>query len=75
MTKEEIGTLLERVRTWPLERQEDAAKLLLEIERQDKSIYCLSDEERQAIEKSRAQARRGQFAADEEMAALFALYR
>jgi len=36
---------LERVRTWPAARQEDAARLLLEMEAQDASPYRLTDEQ------------------------------
>jgi predicted transcriptional regulator len=38
-------------------------------------VYKFSDEERAAIDKSVEQARRGEFAADEEVAALFDRYR
>ena len=75
MTKAEIEAVLERVRTWPAERQEDAVHVLLEMEAEGTEVYRLSDEERAAIEESMEQARRGEFASDEEVAALFARYR
>jgi predicted transcriptional regulator len=75
MTKTEIDAVLERVRTWPPERQEDAVRVLLEMEAQGTEVYKLSDDERAAIEEGMAQARRGEFATDEEVAALFARYR
>jgi hypothetical protein len=75
MTKDEIAAVLERVRTWPAERQEDAVQMLLEMERQDQSIYVLTEEDRRAIAESRDQARRGEFASEEEIAALFARFR
>jgi hypothetical protein len=75
MTKDEIAAVLDRVRTWPADRQEDAAQMLLEMERQDQSIYVLTDEDRRVIAESREQARRGEFASEEEIAALFARFR
>lgn len=75
MTKEQIEAILERVRAWPPERQEDAAHILLQMEEQDQSVYRLSEEDIKAVEESRAQMRRGEYATDEEVAALFARYR
>lgn len=75
MTKKEIEAVLDRVRTWPLERQEDAARTLIRMEADSAGIYRLSDEERVAVEKSRESARRGEFASDEEVTALFDRYR
>jgi len=75
MTKEQIEQILERVRTWPAERQEDAAAILLEMEQQDSSLYELSEEELAEIEVALEEADRGEFATDEEMKALFDRYR
>jgi predicted transcriptional regulator len=75
MTKEQIEQILERVRTWPAERQEDAAAILLEMEQQDSSVYELSEEELAEIEVALEEADRGEFATDEEMKALFDRYR
>jgi predicted transcriptional regulator len=75
MTKEQIEQILERVRTWPAERQEDAAAILLEMEQQDSSFYELSEEELAEIEVALEEADRGEFATDEEMKALFDRYR
>jgi predicted transcriptional regulator len=75
MTKAEIDQVLERVKTWPPERQEEAVHVLLEMEAEVTGVYQLSDEERAAIEEGMAQARRGEFASDEEVAALFDRYR
>ena len=67
--KEVIG----RVQTWPEERQEDAAQLLLEMERQDASSYRLTDEQAQEVARIQRDIREGKgtFATDEEMAALW----
>ena len=75
MTKTEIEQVLERVRTWPPERQEDAIRVLLELEAQGTSVYILTDEERAEIELSMEEARRGEFATDGEVAAVFNRYR
>jgi hypothetical protein len=39
-----VKAVLDRVLTWPSERQEDAAKLLMLMESQDESVYRLADE-------------------------------
>ena len=74
MTKEEITSVLERVRTWPKERQEDLARIALQIEARDVEIEPEDPEDdvtRAAIAEALAQARRGEFVPDEEMAAFF----
>ena len=45
MTKDQMKAVLDRVLTWPSKRQEDAARLLTEMEEQDTSPYRLSDEQ------------------------------
>jgi predicted transcriptional regulator len=75
MTKEQIDSVLDRVRSWPPERQEDAVQMLLLMEEQGTGIYVLSDDERKEIELSMQEARRGEFATDEEVAAVFNRYR
>jgi hypothetical protein len=45
MTRDEIKTVLDRVLTWPPERQADAAHVLELMEEQDKSDLRLSDEQ------------------------------
>lgn len=45
MTKEQVKAILDRVLTWPRERQEDAARVLAEMEKQDSSPYQLTDEQ------------------------------
>jgi predicted transcriptional regulator len=75
MTKEQIDAIFERVRSWPLERQEDAAEVLLTLEQQGTDVYELSDDEIAEIELALEEAERGEFATDEEMKALFDRYR
>jgi hypothetical protein len=45
MSKEHVKAVLDRVMTWPAERQEDAAKILMLMEAQDESAYRLTDEQ------------------------------
>ena len=71
MTNDDITAVLERVRTWPKERQEDLARLALQIEAQDRRLEPEDDATRSAIAEGLAQARRGEFVPDEEMAAFF----
>ena len=75
MTRDQIDAILERVRTWPPERQEDAAQMLLAMEAEGTAPYELSEEERKDIEEGLAEADRGEFATEEEVAAVFARFR
>jgi hypothetical protein len=43
--KEQITTILDRVRNWPKDRQEDAAEILKLIEDHDHSPYRLTAEQ------------------------------
>jgi hypothetical protein len=45
MSKEQVKAILDRVLTWPSERQEDAAKILMLMEASDESSYRLTDEQ------------------------------
>lgn len=64
---------MERVRHWPKERQEDAAEVLLEMERQDASRYRLTDAQAEEVARIQRDIRegRGKLAIDEQMAALW----
>ena len=75
MTKQQIEEILNRVRTWPLERQEDAAAILLRMEEQGTQVYELTEEEQADIEAGLKEAERGEFATDEEVEAVFSRYR
>jgi hypothetical protein len=54
MEKDQITAVLERVRSWPPARQEDAARLLLEMEAQDASPHRLTDEQLAEVRRRRA---------------------
>ncbi len=45
MTKEQVKEILDRVLTWPPERQENAVRVLTEMEQQDSSSLRLTDEQ------------------------------
>lgn len=49
-----LPRFLERMRTWPEERQENAARLLLEMEAQDARRYRLTDDQLAAVRRRRA---------------------
>jgi hypothetical protein len=45
MTKEQVREILDRVLTWPAERQADVAEVVTLMEAQDQSTVHLSDEQ------------------------------
>ena len=51
MTREEVKEILDRVLTWPQERQEQAARMLSELEQQDASPYQLTDDQVEEVER------------------------
>jgi hypothetical protein len=73
MTAKILEDVIERVRRWPEERQEDAAAMLLEMERQADSDYRLTDAqaEQVAIIQRDIREGKGTFATDEQMALLW----
>lgn len=75
MTKNQIEAVLDRVRAWPPERQEDAARVLLAMEAEDATPYRLSAEERADIEVALEELARGEVTCDVEAAAVFGRYR
>jgi hypothetical protein len=73
MTKAQVKEILDRVLTWPARRQEDAVRVLTEMEEQDVSPYHLTEEQAQEVERRRADFTKCSegYATDEEMAALW----
>ena len=55
MTRERVKTILDRVLTWPPERQEDAAQMLELMEEQDTSDVRLNPEQLAEIRRRRAE--------------------
>jgi predicted transcriptional regulator len=68
-------TLLEQVQSWPEEDQEELADVAREIESRRTGVYRLSDDERAAVRAGMNDARRGDFASDEEMDELYRPHR
>jgi hypothetical protein len=58
MSKEQVKAVVDRVLTWPSERQEDAAKLLMLMESQDESVYRLTDEQVEGVRRRMADPNR-----------------
>jgi hypothetical protein len=52
MTKEQINAVLDAVRSWPQEDQEEFAELAHEIEARRTGVYVLDNDERAAIEEA-----------------------
>lgn len=51
MTKEQVKSILDRVLTWPPERQQDAVQMLALMEEQDRADVRLTDEQVAEIER------------------------
>ena len=73
MTVQQVKEILDRVLTWPPQRQEDAARVLSDMEAQDTSPYRLTDEQVEEVRRRRQGFREGteRNATDEELAALW----
>jgi predicted transcriptional regulator len=71
MTKEDLEAVFNRVRSWPPEKQAEAAEILLWLGEQDSAIYVLSDEERASVLRGLDDAANGRFATEEEMDEIF----
>ena len=69
MTKDQINAVLGRVRNWPKKRQEDLARIALQLEAQDGDIEPEDDETRAAIAEGLTQAKRRQFASEKRIKA------
>jgi predicted transcriptional regulator len=74
MTKEQINAVLENVRSWPQQDQEELVEVAREIEARRTGVYIMNDEERAAVREGLDQARRGEFVPDHEMDALWKKY-
>jgi len=70
MTRDQVKEVIERVLTWPQERQEDAVQMLLALEAREGELYHPDDAEWEAIEEGFAQARRREAVSADEIAGL-----
>jgi predicted transcriptional regulator len=75
MAGKELQNILERVRTWPAEAQEEAFGYLQFIESELSEPYELTAEDKASIERGLDDAKNGRFASEAEMEELFARYR
>jgi hypothetical protein len=72
MTKDEVNALLERIPSWPEDRQQELAEVALEIEAElADTDYEATPDELAAIDEGLA----GEAASEEEVKAAFALLR
>jgi hypothetical protein len=72
MTKDQVEAVFNRVRSWPAERQEQAARILVAFEGRTRGTYRLDADERADIDAALEEDSRGEFASDTEVEALFA---
>jgi len=63
--------VLESVRSWPVEDQEELIELAREIQARRTGVYVMTDDERAAVREGLEQARWGEFVPDEEMDAFW----
>jgi hypothetical protein len=56
MTREQVKAVLDRVLTWPLERQEDVVEILKAVEEQDASDLRLSAEQLAEVRRRRVKS-------------------
>jgi predicted transcriptional regulator len=74
MTKEKLDAVLDSVRSWSQQDQEELAKLVREIEARRSGAHVKSDAERATVPEGLDQARRGESVSDDEMDALWKKY-
>jgi len=65
MTREQVKAILDRVLTWPPERQADVAHVVEVMEEQDKSDLRLSDEQAAEVRRRLADPSRKTIPAEE----------
>ena len=66
-----LKTAVAIVRRLPPETQDDLARTLLQLAGEDEYVVPLTDEERHAVEVSKAAAACGEFATDEQVRAVW----
>jgi predicted transcriptional regulator len=63
-----LKEMVEHAETWPREDQEELAECAREIEARRTGVYTMSDDERAAVGKGLAEADRGEFVSDVQIA-------
>jgi hypothetical protein len=63
------------VRSWPARQQDEAAEILLALDRLGAGSYVAGDDELQAIDEALAQIEAGEYATDAEVEAAFSRFR
>ena len=66
-----LKQMLQTIESWPPEDQQALAEAAREIEAERTGVYVMSPEEESPVEEGLAQADRGEFASDDEIAALW----
>jgi len=66
-----VKHLLEEVASWPEEDQEELVQYAREIEARRTGVYRMSDEEQKGVKRGLEAMRNGEFATDEQVAAIF----
>jgi hypothetical protein len=66
---------LATVRSWPDAQQDEAAEMLLALDRLGTAAFQATDEELDAIDEALAQIERGEFATNADVEAVFARFR
>ena len=67
MTKQQIEAVLESIRSWPAQDQEELAEVAREIEARRTGLYRMTDDEREAV----AKARQSPLASEDEVEAFW----
>ena len=62
---------LQRVRNWPVSRQDELARMALDMDEQGISPIALIDDERRALQAAWLLSEAGDFASDEEVKAAY----
>jgi len=67
--------ILNRIDAWPKEAQAELMQSIVDIEEKHVGLYRLTDEERAAVRRGLDEMRKGKFASEERIAAIFNRYR
>lgn len=67
-----LDIAIDTARQLPPEKQDDIARLILQMASEDQSVHQLSEEELESLKLSREQARDANFASDDQVRAVWA---